>query len=330
MTKKIYISLLLLLVSFVLRSQDPQFTQFYAAPTYLNPAFAGSAEQSRLTSNYRNQWPAIPGAFVTYRASYDRFIDAVSSGVGISVMHDRAGTGAMRATSVDLQYNFEFQIFRDIYLRPGLEFGYTNSSINFNDLTFGDQLVRDGAETTVEQYAPPTVNYFDFGTGGLIYGKNFWLGASLYHLNEPNQSLLGGASRLSKKLSVHGGYRFNLKSVRNKSGSDLLAAFQYKNQGEFEQLDLGLYVETSPMVFGMWYRSIPFKKKPAGYFNHDAIAFLVGVHTGPYKIGYSYDFTISKLGIGNTGGSHEISLIYEWANDNDRFKRRRIVPCAKF
>jgi type IX secretion system PorP/SprF family membrane protein len=317
-------------MSLVLRSQDPQFTQFYAAPTYLNPAFAGSSEQSRLTANYRNQWPSIPGAFVTYRASYDRFIDNISSGVGISAMHDRAGTGAMRATSVDLQYNFEFQIFKDVYVRPAMEFGFTNSSINFNDLTFGDQLVRDGAESSVEPYMPPVVNYFDFGSGGLIYGRNFWAGASVYHLNEPNQSLLGGASRLNKKLSVHGGYRFNLKSMRNKQGVDLLAAFQYKKQGEFEQLDLGLYVETSPMVLGIWYRSIPFKQTVEGYFNHDAISILAGFHAGPYKIGYSYDFTVSQLSIGNTGGSHEISIIYEWANDKSNFTRRRIVPCAKF
>ena len=46
-------------------AQDPQFSQFYAAPLYLNPAFAGSSELARVGINYRNQWPAMPGNFVT-------------------------------------------------------------------------------------------------------------------------------------------------------------------------------------------------------------------------------------------------------------------------
>ncbi|MFM8742085.1 MAG: type IX secretion system membrane protein PorP/SprF, partial [Cytophagales bacterium] len=34
-------------------AQDPQFSQFYAAPLYLNPAFAGSTNQNRVGINYR-------------------------------------------------------------------------------------------------------------------------------------------------------------------------------------------------------------------------------------------------------------------------------------
>ena len=46
-------------------AQDPEFTQFYANKLYLNPAFAGSHNCPRIVMNYRNQWPAITGNFVT-------------------------------------------------------------------------------------------------------------------------------------------------------------------------------------------------------------------------------------------------------------------------
>ena len=60
--KKLYI-ILAILVSFSSRAQDPEFTQFYANPIYLNPAMAGTHGCPRLNLNHRNQWPSLSGAF---------------------------------------------------------------------------------------------------------------------------------------------------------------------------------------------------------------------------------------------------------------------------
>ncbi|MFN5910373.1 MAG: type IX secretion system membrane protein PorP/SprF, partial [Bacteroidota bacterium] len=54
-------------------AQDPTFTQFYANPLYLNPAFAGSHGCPRFALNYRNEWPSLTGNYVTYSASYDQY-----------------------------------------------------------------------------------------------------------------------------------------------------------------------------------------------------------------------------------------------------------------
>src|SRR5690606_27230107 len=72
-------------------AQDPQFTQFYANPLYLNPAFAGTARCPRVVMNYRNQWPALTGTFVTTSASYDQHVDGMMGGLGRLVTHDQAG-----------------------------------------------------------------------------------------------------------------------------------------------------------------------------------------------------------------------------------------------
>ena len=47
------------------RAQDAEFTQFYANPVFMNPAFAGSARCPRFVMQYRNQWPAMSGNYVT-------------------------------------------------------------------------------------------------------------------------------------------------------------------------------------------------------------------------------------------------------------------------
>ena len=42
-----------------LQAQDPQFSQFYAAPLYLNPGFAGTTPYIRAGANFRSQWPSL-------------------------------------------------------------------------------------------------------------------------------------------------------------------------------------------------------------------------------------------------------------------------------
>jgi len=81
-----------LLIVFVgsnnVQAQDPQFTQFYANPIYLNPAFAGSNGCPRFAMNYRNQWPSLSGNYVTYSASYDQYFKNINGGIGVIGMHD--------------------------------------------------------------------------------------------------------------------------------------------------------------------------------------------------------------------------------------------------
>jgi len=103
------------------------------------------------------------------------------------------------------------------------------------------------------------------------------------------------------------------------------------SQQQFDQLDFGFYYEFSPVILGLWYRGLPMKSNNYGYINHDAVAVLLGFQAARYKFGYSYDVTVSKLGIGSSAGSHEISLVYQWSSrHNQRSKKIRIMPCAKF
>ena len=55
----------------ITQAQEPQYSQFYAAPLYLNPAFTGNTEGTRFAAIYRNQWPAVSGTFQSVSASLD-------------------------------------------------------------------------------------------------------------------------------------------------------------------------------------------------------------------------------------------------------------------
>jgi len=60
-----------------LKAQDPVFSQFYAAPLQLNPAFAGNTYAPFVTLNYRSQWSGFTdfSTYNTYAASFSQFIE---------------------------------------------------------------------------------------------------------------------------------------------------------------------------------------------------------------------------------------------------------------
>lgn len=314
--------------------QAPQFSQFYAAPTYLNPAFAGETAQHRASLNFRHQWPNIPGAFTSYNFAYDYNFEAIKSGLGLLITRDNAGSGALRYTNVSGLYSYHIKLANDIRINPALQIGLTTRDLDINRLVFADQLISGNLQSNSNSalYGYQNTKYFDIASGLLIYNKSFWGGISLHHLNEPNQSLLGVESKLPMKFSAHGGYRFKLYNVYStKWNRSILAAFNYKAQDKFDQLDVGFYFEQSPLILGFWYRGIPvLKSYQAGYSNNDAFTFLVGIVADNWRFGYSFDSTISPL-IYKTGGAHEISIVYEIADKKTKVRQnRKKVPCAKF
>lgn len=322
-----------------LRAQDPQFSQYYAAPLYLNPAFAGSTQQGRAGLNYRNQWPGLEAKFNTVSAYIDYFFEDYNSGVGMIITSDREGLAGLRSHAIGLQYAYQLNLTKDIAFRPGVQVGIMNRDLNFGRLTFGDQYDNNGFIGTPSAEVFNTgmsKTFFDLSGGGLLYSKNFWLGYAMHHVLEPNQSFIGEESYLPRKSSIHGGYRYAFRSAPGRTMFDgvrersITPNFQYKFQGQFDQLDLGVYLTIEPIVFGMWYRGIPFKTYEE-FHNNESAVFLIGFTAKDLNIGYSYDVTLSTLGIAS-GGAHEISISYEFSFADPRRppKNVRKIPCPKF
>lgn len=337
---------LMLAIDGAVTAQDPQFSQFYAAPLYLNPALAGSTGQARAGINYRNQWPAIDANFTTMSAYFDYFIEDKNSAVGMIITRDREGLAGLRSLSVGLQYAYELQINENLGFRPGVQLAIYNRDINFEKLTFGDQfdpatgqfLDQPTAETFRTNFSK---TFFDVSFGGVFFTRTAWLGVSAWHLTEPNQSIIDESSPLPRKYSIHGGFKFYLKPGATGAGINtrkaersIAPAIQYRHQGKFDQMDVGMYFTAEPLVLGLWYRGVPFKNLE-DFVNNESIVLLLGFTKLGAKdainIGYSFDYTISKLGSGS-GGAHEFSLVYTWPMRNPRKppKDKLVIPCPDF
>jgi len=325
-------------------SQDPQFSQFYANPLYLNPALAGGALAPRATVNYRNQWPSLSANFVTTSFGADVFLPNYNSGLGVLVTMDSQGLGNLKSTDIALQYSYQVQLNDVTSLRLGIQGGFASRTLDYFGLTFGDQYNNGGlipGQPSGDPFAQgaPNVNYADFGSGLMLYSDWYWAGIAAHHINRPNQAFSSvSEARLPMKTSFQAGLRIPFGGytyLGNEIDKEktISPAIMYKKQGKYDQFDAGLYVTLEPLVLGAWYRGIPFKKYEQNINNHESLIFLAGFRQDKFSIGYSYDLTISTLGA-SSGGAHEISLSYVFEPLTPKKKRsksnKKQLSCPKF
>lgn len=327
MKRYIYITIISFFSIVYVSAQDPQFTQFYANKLYLAPSFAGAVQQDRISLTYRNQWPSLPGTFVSYAFAYDHSFSSFNSGIGFLVLRDLAGSGNLSTTNFGVQYSYDIQINNWWHVRPGIHFLYTQTGLDFDKLLWNDQISVGGTTTTTEQRPGlETKGDVDFSASALAYSDKHWFGFSVDHMLKPKNSLYGNDYTVPLKVSLFGGTQVIRKGrLLSPIDESLSIAFLFKNQDKISQLDLGLYWFKSPLMLGLWYRGIPvINNEKVG----DAVAFLAGYKIEDFSVGYSYDFTISRL-LSSTGGAHEISLIYEFKTSRAK-KKRRMIPCPEF
>ena len=300
-------------------AQDPLFTQFYANPLYLNPAFAGTARCPRVNMNFRDQWPGISGTYVTYSASYDQHIDVISGGLGLLVTNDQAGKGTLNTTNVSAIYSYHLPVSRSFSLKAGLQATYLQKKVDWSKLTFGDMIDprRGFIWETNEVPITEGINTVDFSAGLLGFSKTYFVGAAVHHLTEPDESLTTGfntASPLPMKFTGHAGAVIPIGGRGDEM--NISPNILYQQQQNFQQINLGVYVTRGPMIGGLWYR------------DKDAVMVLVGFQQEVFKFGYSYDVTISQLGMKTMGG-HEISfsLLFDCRAKKKKF---RTISCPSF
>ena len=313
-------------------AQDPHFSQFYANPMYLNPAYAGANFCPRLIMNYRNQWPALPGDYVTYNTSFDFGLQEIHGGLGLVVLHDNAGSGVMTTNKISLLYAYHANISGETTLSAGFQASYFERRLNANQF-FGDQI--DELYGFIYPSFDPfssgeyfDVNYIDFSAGLLVTTNRFFIGTVVHHLTEPSYSFLDSYNqgKLPMKFTVHGGSRIVVEDL-GWFNSTFLSRFSVltphiiiQKQAESEQINIGGSLSSDHLALGLAYRR--------GFNNSDALIILLGYELDKYKIGYSYDLTLSRLGM-SSGGAHEISIQIQLGCFYKK-PTQNTIPCPKF
>jgi type IX secretion system PorP/SprF family membrane protein len=334
----------LLAITFVflaltLKAQDPHFSQFFASPLTLNPAMTGKFNGvSRLAFNYRNQWPTINTAFRTGTGSVDfgilpnKIPEFDQFGVGIMGMYDVNGAGVMKNSYISGSLAYHKGLDESGYhtLGAGFSTSYAQRRLDLTKLNFEDELTPLGfTGVTSEVFSANNgflnVSYADVNAGFLYSGattdyNNFYLGASLYHINRPKVSFQGANFLLNPRFTVHGGGYFPVADAT----TVFVSASHQRQAGATETIfggAVGLtvndnYDNATEVYFGSWVRL------------NDAVIPYIGLETGNFRFGATYDVNTSRLSAASRRqGGMEVSLIYIVKHKDPN---RKGIPCPRF
>lgn len=335
MVKSAAILSFLLIVSFFIKAQDPHFSQFFASPLTLNPAFTGKFDGTvRIAGNYRNQWPAFNNVYTTSTLSVDfgilknKLPDYDKWGVGILALTDKAGEGVLTNNYIGLSTSYSKALDEDGFKQIALGFQgtYGQKRLDRNKLYFEDQLTPYGfTGVTRETFNSDNLNfnYLDVNAGLLFSAStdetnNYYVAASMYHINRPRESFQGAQWNIATRTTISAGGYFPVSDILTLHTSGI---YQYQAQssevviGGALAASLDNASENPSNVYGgVWLRV------------NDAIIPYIGLEFSGLRIGATYDINVSGLKSGSESrGGMEISLIY--VKRPPGFKG---IPCPKF
>lgn len=322
------LAVLLLGAMQALRAQDPQFTQFFANPLYLAPSYSGASQGHRVVLSYRDQWSFVPNMYRQLSVSYDVNVASLRSGFGVFAMGDLAGDGLLGTILAGLVYSYSVEMTPEWSFRPGIGLYYTQMGVNYNRLTFGDQLNTEPASAaSIQLQGKTTVFDIDVSASVLFHSVNSWIGFTMDHILRPKNSFYDKTQRTPFKFTLFGGHRFVISQLyRRGVDQSVTVTSALRNQDKHFQLDVGGYWFRYPLIVGVWYRGLPFIKET--YFGSDAVSLMAGCRFDSFQVVYSYDLTVSTL-TPSTGGSHEISLTYE-AKIKPKKRKYRAPVCPPY
>ena len=142
-------------------------------------------------------------------------------------------------------------------------------------------------------------------------------------------------TQLPLRLNLQTGYKLYLVRVNNTREQrevSLTPVASYTRQGGSQRAEAGLYFTATPLTLGAVYRGVPLPGAPRP---QQVLTAITGVSVGSFRLGYSYDISLSQFS-SDLGGAHELSLTLREFDSVEaawrRLKRRNYpsIPCPAF
>ncbi|WP_323787911.1 PorP/SprF family type IX secretion system membrane protein [Psychroserpens sp.] len=318
MKLRIILFIILFVIVYKAKAQDPIFSQSNYVQETLNPGFSGFEDNERIYAGVlsRLQWPSLDLNLTTQYAFVNKSFDygpSLGFGVGVNAVWQYESFSNYNYLQINANYAHRVNLDGGWFFRPGIEVGVGNKSNRFRNLTLADQInINTGVinPVSVDPLSNNTASryFLDFSTGFVIEkeeinGRTFWFGASVKHLNKPNISFVEGEKApLNIFYSLHGNYRFPFLNEYS-----IMMTANYMQQGQYNRLDIGSLFQVNQFLIGLTAATNPARNDDNSHLLTSINAFM-GLEYTEFRFGVSYDMNLSK--IGNTRGVYEFSLTY--------------------
>jgi type IX secretion system PorP/SprF family membrane protein len=329
----LFLTTLFCIVYGKLSAQDPIFSQFYASPLTVNPALAGNGDANwRIVGLHRSQWiNSGVDPLTTSSISFDGKLFRQQNneknyiGGGLLFLQDKGLGGAYKSNSLTGILSSHVSLDgEDMHgLSVGLGGTYSNTFIDFSQLSFAQQLSSSGFNRTLptnEPYLSDIKPYFSL-SGGITYSyssetSGFDIGVSGYRFMKTNRSALNDPNQLDPaRFNFHANYQTYI-SDRVVFNTNAMYVVENNITSYTIGMNFGTILQPSEeqsaiLNLGLWYR-----KK-------EAVIPYIGFALGSMSGGLTYDIPVgnssSSLGSLKT---FEFSLIFRSPQ-----KKANPIPC---
>jgi len=299
----------ILIIAFILfticvkSQQNPQYTQYVYNMNIINPAYAGSTEALSLNFLARTQWVGFDGAPKTL--TFGAHAPIIKNlGLGLSVIVDKIGPVQEQNIYADISYTLNLN--NDSKLAFGLKAGITAFNLCLECLNSVDPESLDFLERASNKTLP------NIGAGLFYYTNKFYLGFAMpnlletFHFEKTENQITNGSEKTH--FFLNSGYVFDIsRAVKLKPSIMAKAA-----QGAPLSIDFsGNILVYGKLEFGLSYRLT------------ESISALINLRVKKnFRIGYAYDYTLTRLGDFNSG-SHEIFLLFNFESEINKIRSPR-------
>jgi type IX secretion system PorP/SprF family membrane protein len=292
-------------------------TQYLFNEMVINPAATGTKDYIPVQLNFRKQWTSFPGAPTTQIVSAQSAVFK-TMGFGGMLFNDASGPSRRTGININTAYHLQLDKKNEHHLGFGLSLSLTQHLIDVTKLN--TYLPEDPA--VIRGYNNQMVPDANFGMFYRYKDKAF-AGISVFNLIQLRKDLYNFSIPLYNPLVrtyyLIGGYHFAINENFGIKTTTLVQAIE-TGTWQVDATALGTYKNL------LWLG--------ASYRHKDAVAILVGGNIGAFKIGYSYDYTLSAIGH-YANGSHEVFVELKLnrpksTNSTPWLKRNRIFNPSSF
>jgi len=285
--------------------QQTQFTQYMFNTNAVNPAYAGSRGTVSALTLYRTQWVGFEGAPTSLMFNINSPLLQDKAGIGITLINEKIGP--VKQTGVFSDFVFRIKMKKSS-LAFGLKAGTDVFQANFGSLNTtasGDVQFQSDISSKLLP---------NFGFGLYYSAERYYFGFSTPKLVQNKIDIKNANSSLTQ-LGVHQMHYYFIGGCV--IGSTLFIKFKPTMQLKFVQ---GAPISTDLSLNFLFYEKLWI----GGMYRFgDAIGLLLQQQfNSQFRIGYSYDFTISKLAK-YSNGTHEIMLGYDFNSKKEKIRSPR-------